>query len=266
MPVPCHIAPASGRIPKTGVTGVALRYIRVHRRTPYPPDLQMACLFSMMYRIWMEVSPSPVSWARISAFVRQLGHDIRNDLNALSLEAALLKELVSDPEAVTSASRIQTQLRDIANRLKELSARYALPAAQPAPITINELAGHLQNAVGSNALEWDKPSTDIQVKTDAALFARAFRELAQNAVEHSGLRKKPQARFIENGGGGVTLVLREVGGEDYSWPDAPFQTLRAAHYGAGIPIAAAILSGLGHAVERKRDGEATETRITLGTA
>jgi hypothetical protein len=98
------------------------------------------------------------------------------------------------------------------------------------------------------------------------LLARAFRELAQNAVEHSGLRKKPQARFAENDGAGATLILRETAGDDFAWPDSPFQTPRAGHYGAGIPIAAAILRGLGHSVERKRAGDLVETRIALSGA
>lgn len=175
----------------------------------------------------------------------------------------MLKELVSDPEAVTSATRIQTQLRDIANRLKDLSGRYALPTPQPGPISLSELAGHLQGAVAADAVEWETVSSNREVKTDPALLTRAFRELAQNAVEHSGLRKKPQASLAENGAGGAVLVLRETAGDDFQWPEEPFQTPRAAHYGAGIPIAAAILRGLGHSVERKREGEIVETRSTL---
>lgn len=219
----------------------------------------------MMYRISMDVSPSPVSWSRVAAFVRQLGHDIRNDLNALSLEAALLKELVADPEAVTSASRIQTQLRDIANRLKDLSGRYALPAAQPAAISLAELAQHLQNIPGADALEWNTVDSQAQVKTDPAMLARALRELAQNAIDRSG-RKKPQVQLAESAGGAATLILRESAGEDFQWPETPFQSPRAGHYGAGLPIAAAILSGLGHAVERKREGDMMETRISLAAA
>ena len=203
----------------------------------------------------------------MAAFVRQLGHDIRNDLNALSLEAALLKELVADPEAVTSASRIQTQLRDIANRLKDLSGRYALPAAaQPSPISVAELATHLQNGQGAEGLEWQPVTAQGQVLTDAALLGRAFRELAQNALDHTGL-KKPQAQIVAGtAGGAATLVLRESHGDDFKWPESAFETLRAGRYGAGIPIAMGILRGLGHAVERKREGEFVETRISLQAA
>jgi signal transduction histidine kinase len=220
----------------------------------------------MMYRISMDVSPSPITWARLSAFIRQLGHDIRNDLNALSLEAALLKELVADPEAVTSATRIQTQLRDIANRLKELSTRYAIPAPQPAPISLAELASHLQGASGPEAIEWEGPTGEAQVHTDPALVARAFRELVQNAARHSALHQKPKAMLAAAPLGGGVLILREVGGEEFAWPAEPFETPRAGRYGAGLSIATGIFRGLGIGVERKKIGDAMETRLTFPAA
>jgi signal transduction histidine kinase len=210
----------------------------------------------------MEVSPSPIPWSRFAAFVRQFGHDIRNDLNALSLEAALLKELVADPEAVTSATRIQTQLREIANRLKELSGRYALPAPQLSTVSLNELAMHLQNAAGTDSLKLEVKNGEAVVHTDPALLARAFRELAVNAVNYATTQQKPQATLSEAEGGGGVLTLRETG-EAYEWNEAPFASLRAGHYGAGLPIAASILKGLGVTMERNREGNLTETRIRL---
>ena len=213
-----------------------------------------------MNRTTMDVLPSPVSWARLTAFVRQLGHDIRNDLNALSLEAALLKELVADPEAVTSATRIQSQLRDIANRLKELSGRYTLPTPQIGPVSVAELGSHLQNALVGGTLDWELAG-DGQVQTDAALLGRAFRELAQNAIERAKTQK-PKASLTATKGGGAVLILRELS-EEYPWPDSAFETPKAGHYGAGLPIAAAIFRGLGHSVERMKTGDVLETRIIL---
>lgn len=214
----------------------------------------------------MDVSPSPVPWSRLAAFIRQLGHDIRNDLNALSLEAALLKELVNDPEAVTSANRIQTQLREIANRLKDLSGRYVIPAAQMDTVTIEELGSQLQAAVNSDSLALEIVPGPGMVKTDPALLGRAFRELAQNAIQHSPLHQKPQASLSPGLDGGAVLTMREFGGEDYDWPDTPFTTPRAGRYGVGLPLAAAIFRGLGAKVDRKRDGDALETRIILPAA
>ena len=211
----------------------------------------------------MEILPSPVPWSRISAFVRQLGHDIRNDLNALSLEAALLKELVTDPEAVISANRIQTQLREVANRLKELSGRYALPAPQISEDTFAELGTHLQSATEGLEVEWEISDADSKIRTDSTLLSRAFGELVLNATQNGA---KPKASLTAGSSGEAVLTLHEPGGTEYSWPDVPFASPKAGRYGAGLAIAAAILKGLGAKVEQNVVNEGLETRISVPSA
>jgi two-component sensor histidine kinase len=213
----------------------------------------------------MEASPTPVPWAQITTFVRQLSHDLRNDLNSLSLEAALIKELVSDPEVATSASRIQVQLREIANRLKELSTRLVLPAPQPTDVPLNELAKHLQNAVDSKTIEWKTADSRLEVRTDPVLLSRAFRELAGNAIEHAPNGTRPKAELAIGKGGGM-LILQEAGSSLYPWPETPFSATRSGHYGVGIYLAAAILRGLDAHVEREAKDGTLETRITLPAA
>jgi K+-sensing histidine kinase KdpD len=213
----------------------------------------------------MDVSPSPVPWTKIATFVLQLSHDLRNDLNALSLEAALLKEFVTDPDAVTSANRIQSQLRDIAQRLKDLSGRFILPAANPSVISINELAAELQRATGSISIEWLETEGTGSVNTDPALLSRAFVELATNAAERGKGGAKPQARLRATSSEAV-LILREPGTPSYEWPETPFAAVRGGHYGIGLPIAAAILRGLGAQIDRANEDDWFETRITLPVA
>lgn len=214
----------------------------------------------------MDVSPSPVPWSQLAGFIRQFGHDIRNDLNALSLEAALLKELVADPEAVTSANRIQTQLREIANRLKDLSTRYALPAAQPAPISLADLEVQLLSTPENKALEWQECASAKMVVTDPVLLGRAFRELAVNAMRHTGLRDRPRVHLAENPDGGGVLTLMEPGVEPYAWPETPFATPRAGRYGAGLYLAASIFRSLGAKVTQEARDGGVETRIALPKA
>lgn len=211
----------------------------------------------------MEVSPSPVPWSRFSAFIRQLGHDIRNDLNALSLEAALLKEIVTDPEAVISANRIQTQLRDVANRLKELSGRYALPAPQITEISLAELGSHLQTSAEGVSLEWNCTDSSTTVRTDPVLLGRAFGELVSNIPQK---QEKPRAAVTDDQSAGPALILIEPGGMDYEWPEVPFATPKAGRYGAGLAIASAIFQGLGSTVTQAKTGNGLETRISLPVA
>lgn len=214
----------------------------------------------------MERKTSPVPWAQIAAFVRQLSHDIRNDLNALSLESALLKELVTDPEAAVSATRIQTQLREVAARLKDLSARYALPAAQLSAVSLLELGVHLQNATPAKDIEWKVSSSATEVQTDPALLGRAFRELVLNATQYATSKEKPTAELSEEAGGGATLILREPGAPQYDWPSLPFSTLKAGRYGVGLYLAATILHDLGAEVTRQATDGGLETRIKLPAA
>ena len=208
----------------------------------------------------------PVPWSQVAAFVRQLSHDLRNDLNALSLEAALVKELATDPEAATCASRIQTQLRDVSNRLKELSARFILPEPQPASVPLDELAIHLQNSAGTKNLDWSVTNVTGEVWTDPTLLARAFRELVANAVERAPNGTLPKAGLEACAQGGGMLTLSEAGSPMYGWPETPFAATRSGHYGVGIYLAGAILRGLGAHVEREEKDGGLETRITLPAA
>jgi two-component sensor histidine kinase len=214
----------------------------------------------------MDASPTPVPWPQVATFVRQLSHDLRNDLNSLSLEAALIKELVSDPEVATSANRIQVQLREIANRLKDLSTRLVLPAPQPTNIPLAELAKHLQDAVDTKSIDWKTVDSTLEVRTDPLLLARAFRELATNAREHAKNGPRPKAELAVGAQGGGKLVLQEAGSSLYPWPETPFSATRSGHYGVGIYLAAAIFRGLDAPVEREAKDGNLETRITLPAA
>jgi light-regulated signal transduction histidine kinase (bacteriophytochrome) len=214
----------------------------------------------------MEASPTPVPWPQIATFVRQLSHDLRNDLNSLSLEAALIKELVADPEVATSASRIQVQLREIANRLKDLSTRLVLPAPQPTNVPLDELAKHLQNAVDSKTIEWKTADSTLEVRTDPVLLSRAFRELAANALEHAPNGTRPMAELAVGAQGGGMLILQEAGSSLYPWPETPFSATRSGHYGVGIYLASAIFRGLDAPVKREAKDGTLETRITLPAA
>src|SRR5687767_3011033 len=80
-----------------------------------------------------------VPWPRVTAFVRQHTHDVRNHLNGIDLEAALLRELITDPEALEGVARLRQQVRDTAAGLRALSNRLADPVPRPSAISATEL-------------------------------------------------------------------------------------------------------------------------------
>src|SRR6185369_15499452 len=68
-----------------------------------------------------------IPWARLATFIRQHTHDVRNHLNSLDLEASLLSELVSGDEAKATVDRMRRQIRNFANEMRTLSAKFAEP-------------------------------------------------------------------------------------------------------------------------------------------
>ncbi len=57
--------------------------------------------------------PPTVPWPDIVKFVRQLGHDIRNNLNAVELQSAYLAELANELEIKGEVSRLREMISEI---------------------------------------------------------------------------------------------------------------------------------------------------------
>src|SRR5207249_9504924 len=66
-------------------------------------------------------SPS-VTWPDVVKFVRQLSHDIRNNLNAVELQSAYLAELAQDTEMKNEIQRLRGMISEIGTSLQRLTA------------------------------------------------------------------------------------------------------------------------------------------------
>src|SRR5437870_10985736 len=66
-------------------------------------------------------SPS-VAWPDVVKFVRQLSHDIRNNLNAVELQSAYLAELAQDVEMKNEVQRLRGMISEIGTSLQRLTA------------------------------------------------------------------------------------------------------------------------------------------------
>src|SRR5438046_8015130 len=77
-------------------------------------------------------SPS-VAWPDMVKFVRQLSHDIRNNLNAVELQSAYLAELAQDPELKNEIQRLREMTSGIGVNLQRLTA--GLSQVNPNPMS-----------------------------------------------------------------------------------------------------------------------------------
>src|SRR5436853_1893681 len=66
-----------------------------------------------------------VPWPDMVKFVRQLSHDIRNNLNAVELQSAFLAELASDAEIKDESQRLRQMISEVGSSLQRLTTGLA---------------------------------------------------------------------------------------------------------------------------------------------
>src|SRR5215467_12535734 len=78
-----------------------------------------------------------VPWSDTVRFVRQLSHDLRNDLNAIELQSAYIGELTQDQELTSEIKR----LREVVSGLNSTLQRLSRAVGEVAPNVITYPAG-----------------------------------------------------------------------------------------------------------------------------
>lgn len=196
-----------------------------------------------------------IPYSRIAAFIRQHTHDVRNHLNGLDLESALITEIVTDPEAAAAVARLRAQIRETANALRTLSSKISEPQPSRAPIAARDLFLIWQDEgarLGLEAIAWTQTLGPERVNVDAGELAKAFAELLTNAKKFgdgTGL-----VAMAAVSGGRVCFELREQGKEGVdpaTWGSAPFFSTRRGAYGLGLWEADRIVRANGGTVARE---------------
>ncbi len=193
---------------------------------------------------------------RVAAFVRQHTHDVRNGLNGLDLEAALVQEIVTDEEARESLARMRAQVRALAEQMRALAGRFRDPQPHLAPLAARELLAVFreQNAGLPAALEisWDDELGGESVRVDVGMLADLFRELLVNAVAFPS--SGPIAVRARCEAEGVLFELSEPKAKALDvagWGAVPFSSGHRGGYGLGLWTARRIAEANGLALTRE---------------
>ena len=187
-------------------------------------------------------SPS-VPWPDMVKFVRQLGHDIRNHLNAVELQSAYLAELAQEGELKGEVQRLREMISVIGTSLQKISA--SLSPANPTLMSysamhfVEDLKQKLATDFPSDAAKvtWDVQLKDEQLQIDPQLAQQALLELFANAFQHERNVKTMTAKaYIDNGR--FVFELREPKARfDLStenWGREPLRHIGQGHYGLGL--------------------------------
>jgi len=213
-------------------------------------------------------SEPDLSWPPIASFVRQLTHDVRNHLNGLELEVALLSDSVSDPQGMESMARLREQLRNLAGDLRRLSTKFVEPTPTQSPITALELflifqeqAAALENLPG---IDWSHTLQKECVHVDATGLAHVAKELFSNAGAF-----KPAGRLkviAKAGGNKVAYELHEPKAEPVEtgrWGYIPFVSKRHGGYGLGLWEARRIVEANGGKITHEYSPKTKELSSTM---
>lgn len=191
-----------------------------------------------MQRISEVMDEATIPWSRLAAFVRQHTHDVRNGLNSLDLETALLHELAPTGEVSAAVDRIRKQLRSVVQQLRSLSASFQdlQPIAAPIPARVLFKIWREKCVALTDAPEvlWEDRLGDEEVKVDVEMMAAVFSELLVNAARFS--QGAPATITSRLDDGAVVFELIEPKNEAVNpgtWGQ-PFTSTRRGAYGLGL--------------------------------
>jgi light-regulated signal transduction histidine kinase (bacteriophytochrome) len=222
-------------------------------------------------------SDSPnVPWPDVVKFIRQLGHDIRNNLNAVELQSAYLAELAEQMELKGEVKRLREMVSEIGTGLQKLSAAIGQSGqtlmSYPAADFIEDLK---QKLTKDSPNEASKVSWDVQLKTekleiDPLTTQQALLELFANAFHHERNVKGITAKaYVDNGN--FVFELREPKTKfelsTKDWGREPLRHVSQGHYGVGLNRVRMIVEAHGgkFGADYERATSTLVTKISLPT-
>ena len=174
-------------------------------------------------------------------FVRQLSHDLRNQLNAAELQSALIGELTADPELKSEVRRLRELVSQLGQTLQALSTSVSEPRPTLLPYAAKDFIGDMQKTIArefpdkGEAVKWDISAEGAILKIDPELTEWAATELFRNAFRHHPADGELAAKASVEGGR-FSFSIREPKTEEVDplqWME-PLQNMSHGHYSLGL--------------------------------
>jgi K+-sensing histidine kinase KdpD len=211
-----------------------------------------------------------VPWSDMVRFVRQLSHDLRNDLNAIELQSAYFAELTQDQELTNEIKRLREVVSGMNSTLQLISRAVGEIAPNlvtyPAGEFLTDMRTQIERKFSkeNHDITWDVQIQDGTLNIDPQLFQEVFVELFANAFQHDRGKGALVAkatisdeRFL--------FSLHEpkavFSSDTQNWGREPLRSIRQRHYGLGLNHVRAIIEAHGGELQAQYDAK-TATLIS----
>jgi K+-sensing histidine kinase KdpD len=198
-------------------------------------------------------TPNPdiqVSMPDVVKFVRQLGHDLRNHLNAAELQSAYLAEIAKDPELKDEIKHLRAMISEVGASLQRVTSSLSAARLTLMPYGAADFVEDLRQKLAieypdeSAKIEWSVQVGDATLQIDPQSLQPALMELCANAFRHDRAEGviSVEARIEKDR---FALTIREpkrsFERSTENWGREPLRTVRQGHYGLGLHRSRAII-------------------------
>jgi len=213
-----------------------------------------------------------VPWSDTIRFVRQLSHDLRNDLNAIELQSAYIAELTQGQELTNEIKRLREVVSGMNSTLQLLSKAVGEIApnlvSYPAGEFLTDMRTQIERNFSkeSHEITWDVQLQGGMLNIDPQLFQEVFVELFANAFQHDR-------------GSGALVAKARISDERFlfslyepkavfsldtqNWGREPLHNIRQRHYGLGLNRVRAIIEAHGGELQAQHDPKAATLISTV---
>jgi len=213
-----------------------------------------------------------VPWGDTVRFVRQLSHDLRNDLNAIELQSTYIGELTQDQELTSEIKRLREVVSGLNSTLQLLSRAVGEVAPNLVTYPASDFLADMRTQIERNfskenhEITWDVQLQDGMLKIDPQLFQEVFLELFANAFQHDRGQGAlvAKARMSD---GRFLFSLHEpkavFPSDTQNWGREPFREIRQRHYGLGLNRVRTIIEAHGGELAAQQDPKAATLVSTI---
>jgi K+-sensing histidine kinase KdpD len=216
--------------------------------------------------------PLAVPWSDMVRFVRQLSHDLRNDLNAIELQSAYISELTQNQELTNEIKRLREVVSSLNSTLQLLSRVVGEVAPNLITYPAGEFLADVRKEIERNfskenhEITWDVQLQEGMLNVDPQLFQEVFVELFANAFQHDRGKGALVAR-VRNSDGPFLFSLHEpkavFTSDIRNWGREPLRNIRQRHYGLGLNRIRAIIEAHGGELQAQYDAKAATLVSTV---